>query len=143
MKKYKKHGDARASGKTKLYSVWKQMKRRVKTRSVYIHKNITICEEWINDYQAFKDWALSNGYAEGLQIDRIKNDLGYFPGNCRWVTNIINSNNRDNVIMVEYRGETLPLLILLRRLNKQTNRQTIYGRIKRCWSIEDAINIPI
>ena len=43
---------------------------------------------------AFRAWALANGYAEDLTIDRIDNDRGYDPGNCRWVTLLENNRNR-------------------------------------------------
>ena len=52
----------------------------------YGGRGIGICDEWREDYKAFREWALSHGYADDLSIDRIDNDKGYEPDNCRWVT---------------------------------------------------------
>ena len=87
-------------GYTRLYRIWVNMKDRVfNTNSdrykYYGDRGITICEEWL-DVQNFYDWAMSNGYEEnkGLSIDRIDNDGGYSPENCRWVTRTIQSRNK-------------------------------------------------
>ena len=84
-----------------LYSVWTAMLRRCgvykgaddETRREYIDRGITVCEEWQN-FETFYTWAIEHGYSKGLQIDRIDNDRGYGPDNCRWVTPKQNANNR-------------------------------------------------
>jgi len=64
----------------------------------YGARGITICDEWLNDSNAFFDWALEKGYRKELTIDRIDNYKGYSPENCRWTTYAVNSRNRrDNV----------------------------------------------
>ena len=60
----------------------------------YADRGIRVCDEWLNDRTAFFDWAFANGYSDDLQIDREKNDLGYSPDNCRWVTPKENQDNR-------------------------------------------------
>jgi len=60
----------------------------------YGGRGITICNEWLNDFQAFYDWAMENGYSDNLTIDRIDNDLGYSPENCRWVTQTEQNKNK-------------------------------------------------
>ena len=103
-KTHTKHG----MRKTRLYYVWSDMLRRAgitkgaseKEKHNYQDRRITVCSEWLV-FENFRDWALSHGYKEGLQIDRIDNDKGYCPENCRWVTPKENVNNRRNTLRLE------------------------------------------
>ena len=75
----------------RLYSTYVAMKQRChrSTHSsfpFYGGRGITVCREWRESFDAFRDWAEQNGYGPDLQIDRIDNDKGYAPGNCRFVT---------------------------------------------------------
>lgn len=83
--------------KNRLYHAWSEMKRRCKGASTnskyYSDKGISYCADW-EDYDAFANWAIANGYEAGLEIDRIDGDKGYCPSNCRWVTHKQNSRNR-------------------------------------------------
>lgn len=72
----------------------------------YGGKGITICSEWLSDYNSFKDWAISSGYSDNLTIDRIDNSKGYTPENCRWVTMKEQQNNRTNNRLITYKGCT-------------------------------------
>lgn len=105
-----KHGETN----TKLHHIWETMRKRCRGldahhKKYYKDRGITVCDAW-NDYVTFRDWALNNGYKEGLEIDRIDNDKGYFPENCRWVTRERNIRNRSNTVMVTYKGETKSLV---------------------------------
>lgn len=55
-------------------------------KKYYTDKGITVCDEWVNDFPAFKAWALQNGYNDTLSIDRKDNNSGYSESNCRWST---------------------------------------------------------
>ena len=78
----------------KLYSVFHNMKDRCYNSESRPYKNygargISICDEWMdidNGFIKFYDWALNNGYKEGLTIDRVENDGNYEPNNCQWIT---------------------------------------------------------
>ena len=82
-----------------LYGVWNSMKQRcsnpkTKQHNDYGGRGIKVCKEWVKSYITFRDWAVLNGYAKGLCIDRTDNDAGYNPGNCRWATYSVNLQNR-------------------------------------------------
>ena len=82
----------------KLYSVWKDIKRRTKNKNRkdydrYGGRGISICTEWELDFLSFYNWSNMNGYSEGLSIDRIDNDGDYEPSNCRWVDGKTQSQN--------------------------------------------------
>ena len=93
-----------------LYKLFIAMKRRcygINTQHYdrYGGRGITICDEWINDYKSFHEWAIGNGYADGLEIDRIDNDKGYEPYNCRFVSRLQNIRNKGpNGSRSKYKG---------------------------------------
>lgn len=94
--------------KTRLFRIWAAMLTRVgvykgatvKAERDYIDRGITVCDEWLA-FENFRDWALSHGYVDGLQIDRIDNRKGYCPENCHWVTPKENMNNRRCTLRLE------------------------------------------
>lgn len=93
-----KHGDGKTKARheKRLYTTWVGMKQRCTNPLVphfarYGGRGITVCSEWLDDYRTFKQWALTNGYADNLTIDRIDNDGNYEPENCQWLTKSENS----------------------------------------------------
>ncbi len=82
----------------KLYQAWQDMLMRCKVgnryQARYADRGIVVCDEW-HYWPAFAKWALANGWANGLEIDRRDNDLGYSPDNCRFVTDAVQTQNRD------------------------------------------------
>lgn len=84
---------------TKLYRVWNSMKQRCFNKNdkfyfCYGGRGITVCEEWINSFQSFYNWAINNGYQENLSIDRRNVNGNYSPENCRWVDMKTQQRNR-------------------------------------------------
>lgn len=99
---------------TKLYMVWGAMVQRCKNPKNKGYKNyggrgITVCNEWRNNYQSFESWATSNGYEYGLLLDRQRNDEGYSPENCRWVTREVQNNNRRSCRYIRVGSEMLSI----------------------------------
>lgn len=92
-------GRAHGGSDTRLYRIWEGMKARCYNPNRerypdYGGRGITICDEWLHDFGAFRDWAMANGYRDDLSIDRKDNDKGYSPENCRWQTVEQQNNNR-------------------------------------------------
>lgn len=126
---------------TKLYEVFKTMHRRCEAKtstrySYYGNRGISVCPEW-SDFAVFREWALSNGYVEGLTLDRIDNNGNYEPSNCRWVTMKEQSNNRRNSVFVEIDGQTLTIA----QWSDMTGipYETIYCRYRRGLTGKDLI----
>lgn len=106
----KKHGKKG----TRLYSIWGGMKARCYRPTHMWYKRyggrgIRVCDEWKNDFQAFYEWAMANGYSDELTLDRIDINKGYSPDNCRWATQITQKNNRSNNVLIEINGKTQTL----------------------------------
>lgn len=111
-----KHGCSAHGEEDRLYDIWKAMKQRCfnkknKRFDRYGGRGITVCDEWKNDYYAFKRWSYENGYDEKAEfskctIDRINNDGNYEPSNCRWVDMKVQANNRGcSVAKMDGKGE--------------------------------------
>lgn len=85
---------------TRLYSEWRTMRQRcgltkcsnASAKKYYVDKGITVCDAW-NRFSVFAKWALANGYADDLTLDRKRNSQGYKPSNCRWVSMKENLSN--------------------------------------------------
>lgn len=138
-----RHGDYG----TPIYNAWLNMKARCngnaeKNRKNYVAKGITVCEEWEYDYHAFKKWALSNGYKEGLTLDRFPNKLGnYEPNNCRWANYEMQNNNLTSNRIITFNGKTLNLIQWSKELNMRYN--TLCTRLHSGWSEEKTLSTPI
>lgn len=141
-----KHGGK----KERLYSVWRSMLDRCYNQSSthfcdYGGRGITVCDEW-HDYATFREWSVTNGYDKEAKhgactIDRIDNNAGYYPDNCRWVNSEAQCNNRRNNHIIEFNGvtHTISEWSRITGIRKDTLRRRIvmYG-----WSIERALTEP-
>lgn len=128
----------------RLYTIWSGMKHRCycKTSKDYPNwggRGIKVCDEWLETYANFRDWANKNGYNKGLSLDRIDVNGDYEPSNCRFADNKTQANNRRTTVLYDYNGKMMSLsqiaeetgilyITLYRRVN-------VYG-----WSLEDAIS---
>lgn len=136
------HGDSHK----RLHNIWSGIRARCYCKTDYHYKwygarGVKMDERWRNDYCAFKTWALNAGYSPELSIDRIDNDGGYTPDNCRWVDQKTQCNNKRNNHYIKAFGETMTLAQWADRM--VIPRATIRRRIKNGWEPERALIQPI
>lgn len=130
-----------------LHNVWDKMKSRCNNKKNneycnYGGRGIKVCDEWNNDFYVFYRWATENGYQKGLTIDRIDNNKGYCPTNCRWATAKEQANNRRSNVLIMYKGKTQNLL----KWSEEKNipYEVLRARIKNYgWTIERALETPV
>lgn len=127
---------------SRIYRVWCSMKSRCYNENnpsfpYYGGRGIVLCNDWKNDFGAFNQWAMNNGYQDGLTIDRIDNNKGYFPENCRWVTQKIQNRNYSRNHLLTYNGETMCLVDMAKKYG--INRATLSLRLKNGISLKDAL----
>jgi hypothetical protein len=63
-----------------------------------------MCDEWLNSFDIFYKWAKNSDYADNLSLDRIDNNKGYSPDNCRWATSVEQGSNKRANIYLTYKG---------------------------------------
>lgn len=129
-----------------LYRRWASIKTRCTNEKCpqydsYGGRGINICEEWNSNFMAFYNWSMQNGYKKYLQIDRINNDLGYSPENCRWVTISVNGLNKRTNRLLAYQDQMRPLGEWAQIVGK--DQKLIWNRLQSGWSIDRALNEPI
>lgn len=106
----------------------------------YGERGIAICPEWLSSFEAFKAWALSNGYRNDLSLDRIDNDGDYTPTNCRWATITEQNRNTRRVRRITAFGETKTLSEWAEDPRCQVSYSTLHQRITTLgWGIEAAL----
>lgn len=131
----------------RLYGIYHHMRERCynpgnDAYANYGGRGIIMCDEWLSDFMNFYNWAMDNGYAENLQIDRINNNGNYEPANCRWTTQKVQMNNTRVNRIIEYNGQSksstewaehlkMSPKVMERRLN-------FLG-----WSVERALTKPV
>lgn len=129
---------------TRLYRIWRNMKTRCYYQRCDFYANyggrgIEVCPEWRGDFAAFREWALSHGYADNLSIDRIDNNRGYSPDNCRWADALAQGNNLRTNHLLTAAGQTHTLSEWARLTG--ISRNTISDRLRRGWSVGRALRV--
>ena len=134
--------------KSKLYYVWNNMLQRCYNPKhidyeLYGQRGIQVCEDW-HTFENFYSWALKAGYSSDRHntctIDRLDNNAGYAPNNCRLATGTQQARNRRNTLLVEYNGVVKPLKSWCEEL--KIPYITTWRRIKVLnWSVKDALEI--
>lgn len=133
--------------KERIYHIWTGMKDRCynKNNQAYKHyggKGIGLCDEWINDYPAFRTWAIKNGYKSNLTIERIDTDKGYCPENCKWIPRSEQPRNTAQNRWITYNGKTMILVDWAKELGM--NSRTLSSRLNKMHlSVEEAFTRPI
>lgn len=127
---------------SRLYRIWTGVKTRCfnpadHTYARYGARGITVCDEWRDSFEAFRDWALANGYRDDLTLDRKDNNGPYSPENCRWATTKAQENNRRNNRLITYNGKTQTLSQWAEE--KGIHRGTIQWRLNHGWEVEKAL----
>lgn len=144
---------------SRLSEIFRTMKKRCYyPKHICYHdyggKGIKICDEWNNreiirisgigytkGFLAFKKWALENGYADNLTIDRVDVNGNYEPSNCRWILQKRQCNNKRNNVYITYKGKTQSLKLWCEELN--LSYSTIKHRIRILkWNYKKALETP-
>ena len=87
-------------------------------------------------------WSEDNGYSENLSIDRIDNNKGYSPDNCRWADNFVQANNTRKNVNITWNGETHSLSVWGRIKPNGLDYDTLRSRLRSGWSIEKTFSEP-
>lgn len=125
----------------RIYREWSNMRNRCKFNETYISRGITVCDEWNDDFQAFYDWAIENGYSDSLTLDRINNDVGYCPENCRWATYKVQGNNKSNNHFLRHNGEK-HTIAEWGRITGYGNK-VISARLRLGWDVDKSLSTPV
>lgn len=133
---------------SRIYEIFVNMKTRCYNSNNPRYKNyggrgIKICDEWLNDFMSFYNWAMANGYKDSLTIDRIDVNGNYEPNNCRWADWKTQQNNRNNNFVVEYNGIKHTLQEWSEILPIKIHSSLLRYRIVNGWSVEKAFKTPI
>lgn len=147
------HGMAKRKNKTRFYRIWQNMKDRCSNEKTLGYKNyggrgIKVCESWTKFKIFFDD--MHKNYVLHIKmygeyntfIERINNDNGYNPSNCRWATRTEQNMNKRSNNLIKYKNSTLTLTQWAKKL--KIKRATLNSRINLLkWSVEDSLSLPV
>ncbi len=129
---------------TTEYKSWQKMKERCLVPSCpsfkdYGDRGITICARWLNSFENF--YADMGKKPEGYSIERINNEIGYTPENCKWATRAEQNANKRSNVHITHNGERLMIRDWSRRLGGDD--WLVGGRLKRGWDEIRAVTTPL
>lgn len=139
-----KHGCSRSKKRASEYSIWRNMISRCHNQKSLSYKRyggigIAVCKEWRESFERFlSDMGFKN--EPGLSIDRIDNNKGYEPNNCRWATKSQQARNRKTNKVFVINGETKTLIEWCEKFGISLPR--VQGRLRLGWDIESALTKP-
>lgn len=130
---------------TRLYGIWLQIKNRCYNPKTgrygdYGARGIKVCDEWCNDFKAFYDWAMANGYRDDLSIDRKDVNGNYEPSNCKWATVKEQARNKRNNHILTLNGVSHCLMEWCEITG--LSRGCIQNRLKYGWTVEETLTRP-
>jgi len=130
--------------KHQAYGVWNGMMRRCyHEEHVAYHRyggrGITVCDEWSESVAVFLEWIDKSKWSKDMQLDRIDNNKGYSPDNCRIVNNIENQNNKQNNRILVINNEKITLSNAARKYG--ILKTTLKERLNRGWSVMESLGI--
>lgn len=143
-KRKQTHGHTVGRGHSPEHSAWSAMKARCHRPGApnyyrYGGRGIAVCERWALSFEAFlSDMGTK---PSGMTIERIDNDRGYEPGNCRWATRSEQMLNTSANHVIEFEGRAMPLVLWAKEIG--LHRYTLYDRLRRGWSVERALSEPL
>lgn len=132
---------------TRIYSEWLSMKARCYNKDLdcygrYGGRGIKVCSEWKDNFQAFYDWAMENGYKDNLTIERKDVNGDYCPENCEWITMKEQAKNRRTTLRVkDENGNEVYAMDVAKE--KGISMHVVVARKRNGWSLEDALNTPL
>lgn len=128
---------------TRLSNIWDKMKERCHNLNHEAYHNyggrgIEVCSEWRKDFMNFYNWAMANGYAEGLTIERVDSNKGYSPDNCTWIPKSEQARNTRRQVYITLFGETKILADWLRD-DRTVSHSTYRRRLNKGLKPEQAL----
>jgi hypothetical protein len=140
--RYKQRSDNYPYLKSRLYSIWTDIKKRcnnTNTRAYkwYGAKGVKVCETWENDFINFMNWSIKNNYSDELTIDRINSNGNYSPDNCRWVSMLVQNNNKSSNRLIEFENQQYTMSQLSRLLGVKYT--TLVSKLNKGLTVKEII----
>jgi hypothetical protein len=137
------HGHAKYGERNPVYNIWIAMKGRCHNPTdpafaYYGGRGIYVCDLWRQSFQAFLDYM--GPRPDGMTVDRIDNNLGYQPGNCRWADRVTQQNNRRGVRLLTLDNETHTMSQWSRMLGGRPDM--VRDRLRCGWDVRRALTTP-